>query len=94
MSSAIRRDPELVRLTELCREMATLGLGVGLSDAGPKAIVRTNLTRPLYITVDASSEFFEWCEAEERHPAADPAGAAARIAGYLKTVRCQTGEQP
>jgi hypothetical protein len=94
MPSAITRDPELVQLTELCREMAALGLSVGLSDAAPRATVRTSPARLLCITVDVSLKYFEWCEAEERHPATDPAGAAARVAEYIKTSDAGAGERP
>jgi hypothetical protein len=47
----------------------------------------------LCITVDVSLEYFEWREAQERHPAADPAGAAARVAEYIKTSDAGAGER-
>jgi hypothetical protein len=63
-----------------------LGVGVGLSDARPAVVIRTGPANPaLFITVDASGEFFQWCEAEERHPVADLVGAAARVVEYVQT---------
>jgi hypothetical protein len=35
MSGAVDRDPELVLIAGLCRELAKLGLNVGMSDARP-----------------------------------------------------------
>jgi hypothetical protein len=85
MNSAVSRDPELVLLTELCRELVKLGLGVGLSDARPAVVIRTGPGNPaLLITVDGTGEFYEWCEGEERHPVNDPAGAAAHVVEYVQ----------
>jgi hypothetical protein len=84
------RNPELGLISELCRELVKLGLGVGLSDARPAVVIRTGPGNPvLLITVDASGEFFQWCDARERHPVTDPAGAAAHVAEYVRA--CHVG---
>jgi hypothetical protein len=55
-----QRDPGLRLVSGLCRELAKLGLNVGMSDARPAVVIRIGLVnRPLWITVDASGEFFE-----------------------------------
>jgi hypothetical protein len=87
------KDPELELLTGLCRELAALGLNVRLSDAVPAVIVQTSPGRSLVITVAASREFFQWCDAEERHPVADPTGAATRVAEFLRTSDTGPGEE-
>lgn len=71
-------DRGLGSLTRLCRELAGLGLNVGLSDARPALRVTAGPGVLLWITVDDSGEFFEWDQAG-RHPVEDPAGAAALI---------------
>jgi hypothetical protein len=74
---------ELGLITALCRESAKLGLNVAMSDARPAALIRIAAKPPTWITVGVSGEFFEWQGAGNRHPVADPAGAAARILKYL-----------
>jgi hypothetical protein len=91
MSDALSRDPELVLIIKLCRELAELGISIGLSDARPAAEVRTG-SHPFWVTVDESSEFFEWFEASSQHPAADPAGAATLIAEHVSVRRSGQGE--
>jgi hypothetical protein len=82
--AVLSRDAELGALTVLCRELAKLGLNLGLSDARPAVVIRMKGIPPLWITVDTSGEFFEWCEAEKRHAIADPPGAASQLAEYVK----------
>ena len=89
----LSRDAELGALTVLCRELAKLGLNLGLSDARPAVVIRTKGMPPLWVTVDASGEFFEWCEREKRHAVADPAGAASVLAEYVK-ARLSAGDAP
>lgn len=84
MPGALERDPKLILITELCRELAAFGFSVGLSDAAPAAVVQTRSARSLYVTVDDSREFFEWCDARERHAVGDPRGAVARLAEYVE----------
>jgi hypothetical protein len=91
MSDALSRDPELILIAELCRQLAKLGISIGLSDAGPAAEVRTG-PHPFWVTVNESGEFFEWPEAKRRHPATDPAGAAALIAEQVRAQRSGPGE--
>lgn len=91
MSHVVYRDPDLVVLTELCRALAELGLNVGLADARPAIVIRS--PEPLWITVDPSGEFFEWYEAQHRHPVTDPAGAAALVSEQVKAQRSGPGEQ-
>jgi hypothetical protein len=88
----VSRDPELQLLTGLSRELAKLGLNVGLSDARPAVMIRTSQNPTLWITVDESAEFFEWADAEHRHPVDDPPGAAAVISEHAKTWRSGSGE--
>lgn len=80
--SRLDRDPKLVLISELCRELAKLGQSVGLSDARPALMVRTGTNAPLWITVDECAEFFEY--ADERHPVTDPAGAAAQLVKHIR----------
>jgi hypothetical protein len=85
MTRVVNRDPGLRLISGLCRELAKLGLNVGMSDARPAVVIRTGLINPpLWITVDASGEFFEWRDADEQHPVTDLAGAAARIAEHIR----------
>jgi hypothetical protein len=82
------RDPgrDLNRLTELCRELAKFGVQVGLSDARPALSVRRDLAdRRVWVEVDVADGSFVWRRDDlARHPADDPAGAAACLADYLK----------
>lgn len=91
---ACRRDLE--RLTELCRELAKFGVQVGLSDARPAMSVRRDLTdRRVWVEVDASGGSFVWRRDDlARHPADDPAGAAARLTGHLKNRDAESGHRP
>jgi hypothetical protein len=90
----IARDPELLMLTDLCRELVKLGLVVSLSDARP-AVMIPNAAQPLLVvTVDASREFFEWNDAKERYPVVDLAGAAAMISHRVGTLRTGPGAAP
>jgi hypothetical protein len=82
------QDRKLELITGLCRELAKFGLSVGLGDARPAVVIRTG-PEPLWITVDASGGFFEWCDAEERHPVTDPAGAAAHVVEYVRAGRVE-----
>ena len=86
MPDALSRDPELILITELCRQLAELGISIGLSDARPAVEVRTG-PHPFWVTVDESGEFFEWSEAKRQHPATDPAEAAALIAEQVQVQR-------
>jgi hypothetical protein len=92
MSCTVNRDPELILISALCRELAKLGLNVGLSDAQPAVVVRTGVKPPLWITVDASGEYFEWPEAESQPPVTDLSGAAALISELVKAQRSGPGE--
>lgn len=79
----------------LCRELAALGLNVGMSDARPAISVRTERASPrVWVSVDASGRFFEWQEAESRHPVDDPVGAAALLAEHAKALASGSGEAP
>lgn len=91
MSDAIQRDPELVLLTDLCRQLAALGVGVGLSDARPALTVHGCPT-PLWVTVSTSEGTFEWADAMHRHSVTDAAGAASRICEYAKGRRSEVDE--
>ena len=79
------RDRKLGVLIELCRELAGMGLSIGLSDARPALSVRNGLTaRKLWISVDGSRASFVWRrDDQDHHSVDDPAGAAARIAACL-----------
>lgn len=80
----LNRERELQALMELARELARLGMNVGMSDARPAVSVRDNLVRPRpWVQVDASRRSFVWRRDEhEHHTIEDPAGAAARLTGY------------
>ena len=82
MSSVIRQDQELELVTDLCRELARLGLQVCLSDARPRVMVPSH-SAPLWITVDTSGRFFESADVTIRHPATDRTGAAVLIHQHL-----------
>lgn len=89
------RSRDLERLTELCRELATFGVQVGLSDARPALSVRRDLThRRVWVEVDAARGVFVWRRDDlMRHPADDPAGAAARLAEYLQNRDAESGRR-
>jgi hypothetical protein len=81
---ALDHDHELELIIDLCRPLAKIGLNVGMSDARPAAVIRTRDEPSLWITVDPSGEFFEWHEAQHRHPVTDPGGAAALVSEQVK----------
>lgn len=80
MSGALSQDPKLTLIVRLCRELAKLGVNVGLSDARPAAVIRPRVRGPLWVTVDESHQFYEWLEADKRYPASSPTHAATSIA--------------
>lgn len=82
----LNRGRELEALVDLARELARLGVTFGMSDARPAVTVRGNLVRPkVWVEVDASRESFVWRRDDhERHSIDDPAGAAKRLAEFLK----------
>jgi hypothetical protein len=87
---SINQNEEVRLLAALCRELAKSGLIVGMSDAKPAVSVRLGGEDPrLWVSVDMTGEFFEWCRGvDERHAVADPEGAAQVIADR---VRCSAG---
>lgn len=93
MTNGHHRSRDLDRLTELCRELAKLGVQVGLSDARPAVSVRGDLAdRKVWIEVDAGS--FVWRRDDlEQHTVDDPAGAAARLADHVKKRDAGSGRR-
>jgi hypothetical protein len=87
-------NENLDKLVELCRELIKLGINVGLSDARPALSVRGDLVRKkVWIEVDDSGESFVWRRDDHAyHSVGDPAGAAAKIAEYLKARHAGPGE--
>jgi hypothetical protein len=88
------RERELGVLMELCRELVRLGVPVGMSDARPAVSVPGGLAdRRIWIEVDASRNSFVWRgDDHERHTVEDPAGAAARLAEYVKIRDAESGD--
>jgi 8-oxo-dGTP pyrophosphatase MutT (NUDIX family) len=85
---AIRYDEELRLLRELYEELAARGLNVCFRDALPGLTVTTDVPGvPLYVFVSESGTDFDWHNAAMRHPVDDPAGAAVRIAAFLRRHR-------
>ena len=85
MRHAIRHEDELRLLGELCRELVGLGLSVGFRDALPGLSVTTGIPGvPLYVFVSESGTDFDWNNAAMRHPVRDTAGAARRIAAFVR----------
>lgn len=95
MTDGYRRSRDLDRLVELCRELAKLGVHVGLSDARPALSVRRQPTdRRVWVQVDAASGSFVWRRDDLAwHPADDPAGAAARLAEHLGNRDAESGHR-
>jgi hypothetical protein len=91
-----RKTEEITALVELCRALATFDLSVGMSDARPAISVRNGLTgRKLWISIDSTRESFVWRrEDHDHHSVNDPAGAAERIAAYLKERDDRPGRTP
>lgn len=89
------REQKLAMLLELCHELIRLGVKPGLSDARPALSVRTELAhRKVWVEVDASGEAFVWRRDDhERHALDDPAGAAARLAEYVRRRDAGSGER-
>jgi hypothetical protein len=82
---AIRHDEELLLLAALRRELVNLGLNVAFRDALPGLTVTTHIPGvPLYVFVTESGTDYDWNNAAMRHPVRDPAGAAARIASFVR----------
>lgn len=82
----IDESRQIELLTSLLRHLAGLGLNAGMSDAGPAIFVRGGLAgRSAYVTVDSAERMFTWRgEGDESHAVDDPAGAAGRVASYLR----------
>lgn len=93
--SQISHDRNLGALVELCRELIKFGVNVGLSDARPALSVRGALVgRKVWVEVDSSGESFVWRhEGQTRHAVDDPAGAAVRLAEYLKLRDAGSGDR-
>lgn len=90
-------ERELGALVELCRELVRLGItNVGMSDARPAVSMRGGLAdRKVWIEVDTSRRAFVWRRDDhERHTVDDPAGAAARLAEYLKIRGAESDDRP
>ncbi|WP_433180641.1 hypothetical protein [Actinoallomurus sp. CA-150999] len=89
------REQELETLVELCRHLVRLGVNAGLSDARPAVSLRSDLShRKIWVEVDTSRGSFVWRRDDhERHAVDDPAGAAARLAEYLKQRNAGPGER-
>lgn len=87
------RKQKLNALVALCRELAACGVRVALSDARPALSVRHELTDPkIWVEIDISGESFVWHRDDhEHHQINDPAGAATRIAEYLKNRDIRPG---
>lgn len=84
---SIDQTEEIRLLTSLCRELATLGMDVGMSDAAPALSVRWGRRDPrLWVSVSVRDECFRWqaSRLDRRHPAADAPGAAKLIAEDLR----------
>ncbi|WP_433174551.1 hypothetical protein [Actinoallomurus sp. CA-150999] len=81
-------------LVALCHELSKLRVKVGLSDARPALSVRGDLVqRKTWIEIDPSGEWFVWRRDDQAcHAADDPAGAAKKIAEYLKARDAGPGE--
>jgi hypothetical protein len=78
------RKEHVEAIVALCRELATRGLNVGMSDARPAVLVRVKRMPLVHVTIDESGEFFEWDTPLNRHPISDPAGAAAQLAENVR----------
>jgi hypothetical protein len=80
-------------LVEVCRELIKIGVNVGLSDARPALFVRGGLaSKKVWIEIDRSGESFVWrWDDQAHHSTGDPAGAAAKIAEYIKTRDVESG---
>ena len=88
MRHAIQHEEELRLLGELSGELGELGLNVGFRDALPGLTVPTDVPGvPLYVFVSESGTVFDWNNAAMRHPVQDAAGAARRIAEFLRDHR-------
>jgi hypothetical protein len=86
----IDQTEEIQLLAALCRELATLGLDVGMSDAAPALSVRLSRTGPrLWVSVDIRDGCFSWQDDSRprRHPFSDAAGTAKLIADDVRRVR-------
>lgn len=81
----IEQTEEVRLLAVLCRELANLGLDVGMSDAKPALAVRMSRYDPrLWVSVDMADGCFTW--SRRRHAVIDPAGAAALIAADMRLM--------
>lgn len=85
-------EPQLAALVGLARELVARRVDVGMCDARPALMVGTALpgTRR-YLFVRCAGKSFTWQDAEHGHPLGDPAGAAEKIAAYVR--RSQPGGQ-
>jgi hypothetical protein len=88
----VDRDPELSALQGLARELAAHRLQVGMRDALPALVVDTAFPGVrLYVFVSCSGESFTWQRADNRHPVTDRAGAAEKIAAYVRLWNSTSG---
>lgn len=86
MSRQINMDPELSALTDLARELAVRKVQVGIRDAFPALVVGTAFPGvQLYVFVSYSGDSFTWQRTDDRHPIADPTGAAEKITAFVRS---------
>lgn len=85
MLGEVNVDPEVALLVELGRELSVRRVEVALSDAFPVLLVRTAFPGvQLRVYVSCSGSTFTWQRSDNRHPTADPSGAAEKIAAYVR----------
>jgi hypothetical protein len=80
----ISHDEEVRLLERLSAELARLGMESDLRRSLPGLAVTTDVPGvPLYIFVSESGTYFDWRNAQMRHPVGDVTGAAKKIGGFL-----------
>ena len=85
MRHAIAHEEEIGLLERLSAELARLGVESDLRRSLPGLAVTTDVPGvPLYIFVSESGNYFDWRNAEMRHPVGDVTGTAKRIRRFLR----------
>jgi hypothetical protein len=90
-------DRELRLLSELCRSLARLGLGVQIRDARPGLTITRSWDATegstAYVTLSPSGTRFVWRRVDDSHPASDIEGAARQIAVFVRKQAPGAGAQ-
>lgn len=84
-SKLMAHHDEAAKLTRLRIHLAEIGIAADLRDNNTAlAVHRPEPSLPLWVFIGYGGAYYSWQNAEKRHPADDPAGAARALAEYIR----------